>query len=89
MDLIGQNGNFILERMELYDPATCLDDPLDTRLWMMHIRAAMGPYFIKHFGNEFMDEFFERLVKMLNQNSDLISSRCHEKVQLFVVLKRK
>ncbi|GMY18187.1 loganic acid O-methyltransferase-like [Fagus crenata] len=86
--LVEKNGYFSIERMELTNPATWLEGPIDIRAWIMHVRAAMEGMFTKHFARETMDEIFERLIKKLSNYSELLQSRAKEKVQLFVVLKR-
>lgn len=86
--LIEGNGYFSIERMELTNPATWLKGPVDIRTWIMHVRAAMEGMFMKHFGREIMDEMFERLISNLADHSVQLESRCGQKGQLFVVLKR-
>ena len=63
--LVEKNGYFSIERMELTNPATVLEGPIDIRAWIMHVRAAMEGMFTKHFARETMDEIFERLIKKL------------------------
>ncbi|XP_038892911.1 loganic acid O-methyltransferase-like [Benincasa hispida] len=88
--LIEENGNFSIERMELTAPTTWLQGPIDTREWINHIRAAMEGIFTQHFGHDLniIDQLFERVIQKLEYHYEEINSNLHEKVQLFVVLKR-
>ena len=84
-----KNGCFIIDSLELTNPASWLQgQPVDFAFLMKHIRASMEGHFSKHFGPEIIDDFFQRLLQLHEANSDLINSRCQEKVQLFVVLRR-
>lgn len=87
--LVEENGNFSIERMELAGP-TWLQGPIDTREWINHVRAAMEGIFIQHFGPNLnvMDQIFERVIQKLEHHHEEINSKLHEKVQLFLVLKR-
>ncbi|XP_008465246.2 loganic acid O-methyltransferase-like isoform X1 [Cucumis melo] len=88
--LVEDNGNFSIERMELTAPTTWLQGAIDTREWINHIRAAMEGIFTQHFGHNltFIEQLFERVIQKLNHHYEEINSKLHEKVQLFVVLKR-
>ena len=88
--LIEDDGNFSIERMELTAPTTWLQGAIDTREWINHIRAAMEGIFTQHFGHNltFIEQLFERVIQKLNHHYEEINSKLHEKVQLFVVLKR-
>ncbi|KAF5442836.1 hypothetical protein F2P56_035453 [Juglans regia] len=89
--LVERNGYFSIERMELTNPATWLGSgPIDIRAWMMHVRAAMEGIFTEHFSRpEIIDQMFQQMTEKLSDCSEDLKSRSQEKVQLFVVLKRK
>lgn len=88
-EIVDKNGCFIIDSLELTNPASWLQgQPVDFAFLMKHIRASMEGHFSKHFGPEIIDDFFQRLLQLHEANSDLINSRCQEKVQLFVVLRR-
>ncbi|XP_022146823.1 probable S-adenosylmethionine-dependent methyltransferase At5g38100 [Momordica charantia] len=89
--LVEENGEFSIERMELTDPTTWVKGNIDTQEWVSHVRAAMEGIFTKHFGDNLniIDQMFQRVIKKLEHHREDINSKLHEKVQLFVVLKRK
>nr|QTZ19491.1 putative S-adenosylmethionine-dependent methyltransferase At5g38100 [Bixa orellana] len=87
--LLEKNGQFSIERMELTNPATWLDGPVDIPVWVMHVRAAMEGMFAKHFGSQIVDEMFSRLSKKLLEHSDQVQSGYWERTQLFLILTRK
>lgn len=90
VEIVERNGYFIIDRVELTNPASWLQGrPVNIPIFLMHVRAAMEGHFAKHFGHQIIDQFFQRLEIKLLDNSDLFNSRCHEKVQLSVVLRRK
>lgn len=88
--LVEENGHFSIERMELTAPTTWLQGPIDIRDWINHVRAAMEGIFTQHFGNDLniIDQMFERVIPKLEHHHEEINSSLHEKVQLFLVLKR-
>ncbi|KAG7031497.1 putative S-adenosylmethionine-dependent methyltransferase, partial [Cucurbita argyrosperma subsp. argyrosperma] len=88
--LVEQNGQFSIERMELTAPTTWIEGSVDTREWIDHIRAAMEGIFTNHFGNDpnIIHQIFERVTHKLEPYNEEVNSKLHEKVQLFVVLKR-
>lgn len=88
--LVEENGNFSIERMELTAPTTWLQVPIDIKEWINHVRAATEAIFTQHFGNDLniIDQMFERVIPKLEDHHEEINSKLHEKVQLFVVLKR-
>ncbi|XP_048318959.2 loganic acid O-methyltransferase-like [Ziziphus jujuba] len=87
--IVERKGHFMVDRVELTNPASWLQGPVNIPIFLMHVRAAMEGHFAKHFGHQIIDQFFQRLETKLLDNFDLFNSRCHEKVQLSVVLRRK
>ena len=89
-NLVEKNGRFSIERIELSKPSSWLKSAINIPAWMMHARAAMEGNFIKHFGgHEIVDEVFKRLTKKHTDHSEKLTEWCNQKVQMFVVLKRK
>ncbi|KAL9324881.1 hypothetical protein ACSQ67_005526 [Phaseolus vulgaris] len=88
--VIEKNGRFSIERMELTDPAPWLKS-MDQVIpeWILHVRAAMEPLFITHFGNQPTHQMFQRLTKHLLDKSQLLETKYRDKIQLFLVLKKK
>ncbi|KAB1205872.1 putative S-adenosylmethionine-dependent methyltransferase At5g37990 [Morella rubra] len=87
--LVEKNGHFNIERLELTNPSELLEGPVDSRAWIMHLRAAMEDIFTKHFGREITNQMFEQLIRKLSSYSAKPESRSNDKVQLFIVLKSK
>ncbi|KAA8529781.1 hypothetical protein F0562_034119 [Nyssa sinensis] len=86
---VERNGCFSVERMELTDPTSKIDGPVDARKLIMHLRAGMEGVFSKHFGHEIVAEMFERSLGKSAKLSSLLESSCMKGTQLFLVLKRK
>ncbi|KAL3510419.1 hypothetical protein ACH5RR_029820 [Cinchona calisaya] len=61
--LAKRNGCFSIETMEMTDPRSKIDDPVNVQSLIMHLRAAMEGIFTKHFGSEIVDEMFKRTFK--------------------------
>ncbi|KAL3510416.1 hypothetical protein ACH5RR_029817 [Cinchona calisaya] len=87
--LVKRNGCFSIETMEMTDPRSKIDDPVNVQSLIMHLRAAMEGIFTKHFGSEIVDEMFKRTLKRSADISLCLDSGYKEGTQLFVVLKHK
>ncbi|KAE9605282.1 putative loganate O-methyltransferase [Lupinus albus] len=88
--LVETNGRFSIERMELTNPAPWLKSIRQIiPEWTFHVRASMEGTFTRQFGNEVTHEMFQRLIKQLTQNIELLETKLWDMTQLFVVLKRK
>ncbi|KAK7308649.1 hypothetical protein VNO77_42269 [Canavalia gladiata] len=88
--VIEMNGRFSIERMELTDPAPWLKRTGQViPEWIIHVRAALEAIFTKQFGNEVTHEMFQRLTKHLLEKCELLETKYRDKIQFFVVLKRK
>ncbi|XP_019101053.1 PREDICTED: probable S-adenosylmethionine-dependent methyltransferase At5g37990 [Camelina sativa] len=90
--LVEKNGCFIVESIELMNPAAWLKRAVnveDVRQWMICIKATMGSLFINHFGDHILDVFFDRLTEKLVGLTEKIESSYREKLMLFFALKRK
>ncbi|XP_022775870.1 farnesoic acid carboxyl-O-methyltransferase-like [Durio zibethinus] len=87
--LVEKNGHFSVESLELTNPASSVDGPVDINAWVTHVRAAMEGMFTKHFSSDTIDEMFDRLTKKLSKFSDQVESGYKERTQLLVVLIRK
>ncbi|KAA8529783.1 hypothetical protein F0562_034117 [Nyssa sinensis] len=87
--LVERNGCFSVERMELTDPRSNIEGPIDVGKLIMHLRAGMEGVFSKHFGHEIVAEMFERSLQKSAELSSLLESSYTKGTQLFLVLKRK
>ena len=87
--LVQSNGCFSIESMELTDPLSKMDGPLNIRAVVMHFRAGLEGIFTKHFGSEIIDELFERTLDKSTDFSSRFESSCSKDTQLFLVLKHK
>lgn len=88
--MIEENGRFSIERMELTNPAPWLKSAGQAiPEWIIHVRAAMEGIFTGQFGNEVTHDMFQRLIKQLWDKRELLETKYREKIQFFVVLKRK
>ncbi|XP_057485069.1 loganic acid O-methyltransferase-like isoform X1 [Actinidia eriantha] len=87
--LVQSNGCFSIESMELTDPHSMIVGPLNVRAVVMHFRAGLEGILSEHFGNEIIDELFERTLDKSTEFSSRFESCCSKDTQLFLVLKRK
>ncbi|GMP93106.1 hypothetical protein CsSME_00043075 [Camellia sinensis var. sinensis] len=85
---VERNGCFSIERMQLTDPLLNIDEPFDMRACVAHTRAAMEGLIAKHFGNEILDELFDRFHKKVAFFST-VEPKYKKNTTLFVALKRK
>ncbi|KAK2999104.1 hypothetical protein RJ639_023601 [Escallonia herrerae] len=81
--LTGKNGFFSIEKMMLTAPSSKTDVPVSPQDMVIHLRAGTEGMLTKHFGNDFIEELFERT----SQKSAEISYALE--TQLFVALKRQ
>lgn len=89
--VVQMNGRFSIERMELTNPAPWLKSTRQLVIseFVAHVRASLEAIFTRHFGNEATHKMFQRLIEHLSDNRDLLEKKYRDKIQLFVVLKRK
>ncbi|CAK9142327.1 unnamed protein product [Ilex paraguariensis] len=87
--LVERNGNFTIEKIELTDPRSKIDAPINVQALIMHLRAAMEGMFSQHFGRDVVDELFERTSQKCVEISDRLQSTYMKGTQLFIVLKCK
>ncbi|XWS69495.1 hypothetical protein CRYUN_Cryun04dG0183900 [Craigia yunnanensis] len=87
--LVEKNGDFSIESLDLTNPASLVEGPVDINAWVIHVRAAMEGMFTKHFSSDTIDEMFDRLTKKLSEFSQQVESGYKERTQLLVVLIRK
>ncbi|XP_007045550.2 PREDICTED: probable S-adenosylmethionine-dependent methyltransferase At5g38100 [Theobroma cacao] len=88
-ELVERNGCFSIERLELTNWRTEADPRGDLRACVMHVRAGFESIIRKHFGNDIIDDLFERLLKEVKESFHLIQSSYMGGTQLSVILKRK
>ncbi|PON58746.1 SAM dependent carboxyl methyltransferase [Parasponia andersonii] len=86
--IIGRNEQFSIESMEKLDNVEkhVLLPNLQTRI--LFLRAALEGLLQKHFGNEIMDELFNRFSNEVAQSSIFLNPENHKSPFLFVLLKR-
>ncbi|XP_059653335.1 loganic acid O-methyltransferase-like [Cornus florida] len=87
--LVEENGCFSIERMQMMDPRSKMNAPLDAHTFIMHLRAGMEGVFTKHFGSEIVGEMFDRVSQKSAEFSCLLDKGYKEKNQVFFVLKHK
>ncbi|KAK4436788.1 Loganic acid O-methyltransferase [Sesamum alatum] len=87
--LIEKNGCFSIERIELTNPRSKVDEPIDVRSLIMHLRAGMEAVFTKHFGDGVVEKMFDKTLGKSEEFSNFLKSNYPNSGQLFVVLKRK
>ncbi|XP_011073160.1 probable S-adenosylmethionine-dependent methyltransferase At5g38100 [Sesamum indicum] len=87
--LIEKNGCFSIKRIELTNPRSKVDEPIDVHRVIMHMRAGMEAVFTKHFGDAVVDKMFDKALAKCGEISEFLKSSYPESTQLFVVLKRK
>ncbi|XWS34330.1 hypothetical protein CRYUN_Cryun21dG0030300 [Craigia yunnanensis] len=88
-ELVERNGCFSIERLELTNFQTEDDAKVDVRACVMHIRAGFEWIISKNFGNDIIDDLFNRLLKKVKESFHLVQSSYKGGTQLSVVLKRK
>ncbi|KAF5450976.1 hypothetical protein F2P56_031285 [Juglans regia] len=87
--LIERNKHFSIERMEnLNNQKKNLILP-NPSMRSLYLRAALEGEFAKHFGNEIMDELFNRYSEKVVGSSFFLNPETHKSIILFALLKRK
>ncbi|XP_062150160.1 loganic acid O-methyltransferase-like [Alnus glutinosa] len=87
-ELVERNGFFSIERMEMTNPPSSIDGPVNGQAWTMHLRAGLEGIINKHFGAEIIDDLFHRFHKKIEEFFALLESSSKERTQIFVALKR-
>ena len=65
--LVGRNGCFVIEKMEITCSRSRVDGPISAPALTMHLRAGLEGIISKHFGLEIIDELFDRFYKKKNE----------------------
>ncbi|KAG6655872.1 hypothetical protein CIPAW_05G246400 [Carya illinoinensis] len=87
--LIERNEHYSIERMEnLNNQKKHLILP-NPSMRSLYLRAALEGEFAKHFGNEIMDELFNRYSEKVVGSSFFLNPETHKSIILFALLKRK
>ncbi|KAJ9682885.1 hypothetical protein PVL29_018752 [Vitis rotundifolia] len=86
---IEKNGHFKIEKMEeLSNPVR--RDPPDFQMLSSHLRATFEGALEEHFGNEIMDELFDRFTNKIGENSHIIYDQQYIKeIEIFISLKHR
>ncbi|KAJ4707021.1 SAM dependent carboxyl methyltransferase [Melia azedarach] len=86
--LIRRNGNFSIERMDMFTHPL-IHKAQSAEYWVPLFRASFEGLFLKHFGEQVVDQIFNHYSKKLEQNiSFALNEITHEEIELFIVLKR-
>ncbi|XP_065855248.1 loganic acid O-methyltransferase-like isoform X2 [Euphorbia lathyris] len=90
LEVVGRNGSFKIEKIELFDAKSDdvdVDNDMKTirNEWVMCFRASLEGVLTTQFGNEIMDELFDRFSKKIEQ---LQVRPIGEMQMLFLALKR-
>ncbi|KAL0415565.1 UNVERIFIED_CONTAM: Loganic acid O-methyltransferase [Sesamum latifolium] len=88
-ELIEKKGCFSIERIELTNPRSKIDEAIDVHRLIMHLRAGMESVFTKHFGDGVVEKMFDKTLAKSGEISEFLKSSYPKSTQLFVVLKRK
>ncbi|KAL1541764.1 gibberellin A4 carboxyl methyltransferase [Salvia divinorum] len=87
--VIENNGCFSIEKMELTDPMSKVDGPIDVANLIMHMRAGLEGIFSAHFGDSVVEKMFAKISDKAQEISHFFESGFSKSTQLLVVLKRK
>ncbi|XP_047977538.1 loganic acid O-methyltransferase-like [Salvia hispanica] len=87
--VIENNGCFSIEKMELTDPRSKVDGPIDVASSIMHMRASLEGVFLAHFGDSVVEKMFAKVSDKAQEMSHVFESGYIKSTQLLVVLKRK
>ncbi|PON85683.1 SAM dependent carboxyl methyltransferase [Trema orientale] len=85
--ITGRNGHFSIESMEKLNIENHVLLP-NLQMRVLYLRAALEGLLQKHFGNEIMDELFNRFSNKVAQSSIFLNPENHKSPFLFVLLKR-
>ena len=86
--LIERNGNFSIKRMEVLKNQKkhlILQSP---SLRSLYLRAVLEGIIEKHFGNEILDELFNRFTHKVEGSSFFLNPETDKLIILFVLLER-
>ncbi|CAK9177946.1 LAMT/FAMT [Ilex paraguariensis] len=86
--LIETNGYFHVERIEKLSTPWRHETP-DLQLVGMHLRAVIGGLIEEHFGDEILDDLFQRHIKKLGESAFIYDEKYRKEANYFVFLKRK
>ncbi|XP_054808695.1 loganic acid O-methyltransferase-like [Prosopis cineraria] len=85
--ILESNKDFSLEKMVILDQKS-FDVP-DIETYVSTGRAVLGVLIEKHFGDEIVDELFDRYAKKIMEFPEIIDFHKIKQHQLFILLKRK
>ncbi|KAF7822285.1 putative S-adenosylmethionine-dependent methyltransferase At5g38780 [Senna tora] len=86
-EITKNNGNFRVERMGIVRGKGYIKPSVEFLVGSM--RAVMEEILKQHFGDEVIEDLFERYAKKVAQNLDSFYTKFREYEDLFVILKRK
>uniref|UniRef100_A0A2N9FN25 Uncharacterized protein n=1 Tax=Fagus sylvatica TaxID=28930 RepID=A0A2N9FN25_FAGSY len=86
--LIERNGHFSFERMEILNNQKKHFTLRNPSMSSLSLRATLGGLLEKQFGNEIMDELFNRYSKKVAGSSFFLKPETEKTMVLFVLLKR-
>ncbi|KAL7163420.1 hypothetical protein ACSBR2_039512 [Camellia fascicularis] len=86
--LVEMNACFSIEKIEMTTPLLRIDEPINMDTCTTHVRAGNEKLIAEYFGNEIMDELFDRFYQKVAKLS-MVDSKYKENTLLFIALKRK
>ncbi|KAK4608590.1 hypothetical protein RGQ29_002124 [Quercus rubra] len=86
--LIERNQHFSFERMEILNNKSKYLTLCNPSMRSLFLRSAFEGVFEKHFGNDIMDELFNRYTEKVAESSFFLNAEADKSIVLFVLLKR-
>ena len=88
MALIERNGNFSIKKMEVLNNQKKHHILQSASLRSLYLRAVLEGIIEKHFGNEILDELFNRFTHKVEGSSFFLNPEADKLIILFVLLER-
>ena len=86
--LIERNQHFSFERMEILNNKSRYLTLCNPSMRSLFLRSAFEGVLEKHFGNDIMDELFNRYTQKVVESSFFLNAEADKSIVLFVLLKR-
>lgn len=86
--LESNNEDFSIEQMEIVDANKTLFKA-NVKMYVSRLRAVLEGLIGRHFGDEVVDELFDRFTKKVMEFPEIMDIQKLKLVLLFVILKRK
>ncbi|XP_023907386.2 probable S-adenosylmethionine-dependent methyltransferase At5g38100 [Quercus suber] len=85
--LIERSQHFNIERMEILNNQKKYVSLRNPSMYSLFLRAALEGVIAKHFGNDIMDELFNRYTGKVAESSFFLNPEADKSIVLFVLLK--